>query len=235
MRQTLAITIFFWSIQFIKEKKLLKYLTLILIASTIHKSAIMLIPIYFIPQIDYFKSRLITCILVFSTIILGNSNFWITYLNNFAGILEITGYDNYSETIDSLIDNPQLRNIGPRRILMILIPLITIWYSIRLKKEFKNTYFLICYNFSIFGFFLYNILGNTHHIFLRPLSYLTIFSVATNAYLLVYLLSLKNKKLIISILLILMLSYLPISIIADSGLGVDDFSNYKFYWNYINY
>ena len=58
IRQMLAATIFVWSIQFIKNKEFIKYLLVILFASTIHLSAIVLISIYFIPSKDIYKKRL---------------------------------------------------------------------------------------------------------------------------------------------------------------------------------
>lgn len=48
MRQMLVVAIFFYAIKFIKERKFIKYLIYMLIASTLHTSALILIPIYFI-------------------------------------------------------------------------------------------------------------------------------------------------------------------------------------------
>jgi hypothetical protein len=162
-------------------------------------------------------------------------NFWIDNLKIASDLLSFLGYDWYSENIELLIENEKISNIGPRRLSTILISLAAIWYSSKLKVKFKNTYFLTYYNIAIFGFLLYNLLANTHHGFLRPVSYLTIFSIPTTAYLLVYLKNHFAKKSIVFIaVLIIAISYLPMSIIADNGKGREDFTNYKFYWYHIN-
>ena len=162
-------------------------------------------------------------------------NFWIDNLKELSTLLSYLGYDWYSENIETLIQDEQIRKIGPRRIGAILLSLATIWYSHKLKIIFKNTYFLTYYNIAILGFLLYNLLANKHHGFLRPISYLTIFSIPTAAYLLVYL---KNnfttKSLAFFVVLIIVLSYLPMSIIADYGKVQEDYTNYRFYWYHID-
>lgn len=52
MRQWIAISIFLFSLKFIYQKKLWKYLVCILIASTIHKTVLLTIPMYWILRIE---------------------------------------------------------------------------------------------------------------------------------------------------------------------------------------
>lgn len=231
IRQMLVATVFIWSIQFIQKRQLLKYVAVIIISSLFHKSAMILLVLYFFPQKDYFKKRNYTFILVGTTLILGNMNLWISSFKEVSNIISYLGYDWYSENLESLIDDNQIRIIGPRRLSIIFIALVLIWFSPRLKIRFRNTYFLTYYNLTILGFLLYNLLSNTHHVFLRPLTYLTIFSIPTTAYLLVYLQeSLKKNYLIFTFTLALSIMYLPLSILADNGKGRQDYTNYKFYW-----
>ena len=231
IRQMLAATIFFWAIQFIHKRQLYKFVLSIVVAGLIHKSAIILIVFYFIPQRDYFKSRTLTFILAGISIFLGNVDFWIENMNRFADLLVVLDYSEYSEKIGELIEDNQTRNIGPRRLSILLSALITIWFSPKLKKIFNNSYFLNYYNLAILGFLLYNLFGNLHHIFIRPISYLTIFSIASTAYLLTYLkIYFKKMSFVFFIVLFISLSYLPLSIIADDGKGIKDFTNYRFYW-----
>ncbi len=231
IRQMLAATIFVFAIQFIQKRQLWKYVGAIVLASLFHTSAIVLLAFYFIPQKDYFKHRILTVGLVIASFLLGNMSFWVEYLTQFPYLLSYLGYDWYSENIELLIDNEEIRNIGPRRLSMILTPLLVIWYSPKLKSTFKNTNFLTYYNIGIFGFLLYNILANMNHGFIRPIAYFTIFIVPVTAYLLVYLrMNIRKKPLVFIITLFIALSYLPLSIIADSGKGKQDYSNYQFYW-----
>jgi len=234
-RQMLVATVFVWSIQFIYKRQLLKYAIIIGLASLFHKSAIMLLIFYFIPQKDYFKNRIITISLVGLTLVLGEMSFWIDTLKNASGLLVYVGYDHYSENIDFFVDEVQVRNFGPRRLTILLISIFTIWYSSKLKIRFNNFYFLTYFNLAIGGILLHNLLGNMHHVFVRPLTYLIIFSIATTAYLLVYLKeNFYKHSLSFIFVLILSLSYLPLSLVADSGKGKKDYSNYKFYWYHVD-
>jgi len=231
IRQMLAATIFVFSIQFIQKRQLLKYFIAIFIASLFHSSAILLIIFYFLPNKDFFKNKKITLLLVIASLVLGNMTFWINYLTKLTGLLEFIGYDWYSSNLEILIDDSNARNIGPRRLSMMIGPLIVIWFSDRLKISFKNTYFLAYYNLGIFGFLLYNIVSNLNHGFIRPVTYLTIFIVPISAYLLVYLKrNVSNLPFVFFISFMIILSYLPLSIIADYGKGQNDYTNYKFYW-----
>jgi len=229
IRQMLAATIFVWSIQFIKNKEFIKYLLVILFASTIHLSAIVLISIYFIPSKDIYKKRGITVLIFIATIFFGFTNYLIQYFSELEDILNFIGYDNYSSKMNILIHESQPRSIGPRRISIILVILVLIGYSKQLKYYFREKYFLICYNLTITGFLLYNLLSQTHHVLLRPVAYLTIFLVPTCAYLLYFLYRKKIYNLFI-ITLFLVISYLPITLIADLNKGDKDYSNYKLFW-----
>src|SRR5690554_284365 len=231
IRQMLAATMFVFAIQFIQKRQLWKYVGTIVLASLFHTSAIVLLVFYFIPQKDYFKHRNLTIGLVIASFLLGNMSFWVEYLTQFSYLLSYIGYDWYSENIELLIDNEEIRNIGPRRLSMILTPLLVIWYSPKLKSTFKNTSFLTYYNIGIFGFLLYNVFANMNHGFIRPITYLIIFIVPITAYLLVYLRRHISKMYVMFIItLLIALSYTPLSIIADYGKGKQDFSNYEFYW-----
>src|SRR5690606_223459 len=169
------------------------------------------------------------------TLYLGTNNSWISILNNLGSALDFLGYDNISMRLEELIQETQIRTFGPRRFSLIIITLITCWFQPLLKGYFKDTYFVTYYNLMIIGFLLFNLLGNTHHIFIRPLTYLSIFSIPTTAFLIVYLhKSIRKYFPILFIILILTLSFLPLSIIVDNGKGNDDFTNYKFYWYHDN-
>lgn len=232
MRQMLSATIFVFSIQFIQNRHLLKYVITILLASLFHTSALALIIFYFIPQWDYFKSRILTFFLVIFSLILGSMDFWVESLSQFSNLFNFIGYDWYSDNISVLIENNQVSNIGPRRLSLILIPIIIIWFSPQLKVAYQNTFFLTYYNLALFGFLFYNIVANLNHGLIRPTTYLTIFIVPATAYLLDYLRRNITKMypiFLITFLIILM--YLPLSFFADVGKGKADYSNYKFYWD----
>lgn len=234
VRQMVVACIFIFSIKYIIEKKLVKYILIILLASLFHQSALLLLPVYFIPRRNFFKNRTLALLLVFISLYLGTNNFWIESLKSTGKFLQLIGYNQFtSERLDFLIGEEQIRNFGPRRVVVILTAIITIWYSSRLDEYFEKYHFYFYFNLAILGFLLQNLLGYTHHIFLRPVSYFTIFSIATTGYLLVYLREhLTSKSIVIYLLmLLLVLIYLPLSLIADARKGREDYSNYNFFWD----
>lgn len=232
MRQMVVAAAFVYSIKFIIQRNFLAYASVIGLASFMHASAIILLPIYFIPQKDYFKSRWLLFLLSGVTFYLGESAFWIGIMSDMGGVLNLIGYDNYADRLSDLINSEEIRNIGPRRIIITAAALLAIWLSPKLKVYFKETKFLFCFNMAIAGFLLYNIFGNAHHIFIRPISYLTIFSIPVSAYVLVYLGKARNGNFVPFFLaLILMSLYTPGAIVADYGKGSEDYSNYRFFWD----
>lgn len=234
IRQMIVACIFVYAIQFIRERKLLKYFIVIFLASLMHKSAFILLPFYFIPQLDYFKNRYLTISLIGIAIFLGNNNFWIDSLGQLGDLLGVLGYTELNaERLDTLIQEEQLRNLGPRALIILLTTFATIWYAPKLKERFRNTYFLTYYNLSIIGVLFFNLMSNAHHAFLRPVTYLTIFSLVTTSYLLYFLKENLSPKSIVTftVVFLLAISYLPMSIVADFGKMDKDFTNYKFFWD----
>jgi hypothetical protein len=51
LRQSIAIAIFLFAIQYLKDKKFLPYLLIVILAATFHKSILIMIPVYFIAHI----------------------------------------------------------------------------------------------------------------------------------------------------------------------------------------
>lgn len=234
IRQMLAATIFVFSIQYIKDRKLIAYIITILLAATIHKSAILLLIFYFIPQRDFFKNRYINIGLVIATLIIGLTPTFMNAISSFENILAFIGYDRYAERFDIMLTYEREMNLGPRRLSILFLNILNIWYAPKLKKVFKNTNYLIYFNFSFIGILLYNLFANTSHIFLRPVSYFTIFLALTTSYLLYYLKPQKKYPISIGFLIVLVfaISYTYLSVIADFGKGDMDWSNFKFFWNY---
>jgi len=234
MRQMIAGTMFVFSIQYIKDRKLALYFIIIVLASLIHKSAILLLVFYFIPQKDYFKNRYINIALVISTLVIGLNPTWLFESELIVNVLTLIGYDSYSGRMDVWLGNLVEMQIGPRRLTVLFLNVLTIWYAPKLKRIFKSTNYVIYFNFAFIGVLLHNLLANTHHLFLRPLTYFTIFLPITTAYLLYYLKPQKKNIVTLRFLLVLFLaiSYTFLVIIAEHGSEDIDYSSFKFFWNY---
>lgn len=236
IRQMLAATIFVFSIEFIKNRKLLPYIIVLLIASSIHRSAMLLIIFYFIPQKDYFKNRYINIAIVLITLFIGLNPTWITKINGASNFLSLIGYDRYAERFDIILELKEPRVFGPRQIIILLLNIITLWHAPKLKSVFRKTNFLIYFNLAFIGILYSNLFINTNHIFLRPVSYLTIFLILTTAYLLYYLSKEKTriKKSQFWFIILISVVFMSATMMASSGKGNHDFSNYKFYWDYVD-
>lgn len=231
IRQMIVAAIFVWSVQFIINRDWKAYFFSIVLASLIHKSAVLLLPFYFLPQKNIFGNRYLTLSLVVASLYLGGTSLWVDLVGSPNSLLQFIGYEGYSENLGRLIDETQDRNIGPRKVSIIITVGITIWLFPRLKKYFGSSGFVFMFNLAVAGLILSNLLHNAHHIFLRPITYLTIFYAPVTAYTLVFLK--RRSKYYFPLFLLLLacsLSYLPMSIIADSEKGVSDYTNYRFFW-----
>ena len=82
MRVFIASGITFYSIRYIREKKLVKFVVLVIIAALIHRTAIFFLPAFWIDKLDLYKKRLIIVTIV--CIILGELGAFKFILTNIA-------------------------------------------------------------------------------------------------------------------------------------------------------
>lgn len=103
MRQTIAIILFVFSIDFLNENKMLKYILCIVLASFFHYSSILLLALFFL---ILYKKKIGTygtfVIFLFYLFIIFGSNIFAPYINNFVRLF-YTKYEFYQEkgTINS--------------------------------------------------------------------------------------------------------------------------------------
>ena len=96
MRQSFAITLFVLSFSFVKKKKTILPIALMLLASTIHSSAIITIPFIFLNRLNYNKHRIFSCILVFLYI---GSIFVAKYTSDMFNLFSsLSTFERYTDT-----------------------------------------------------------------------------------------------------------------------------------------
>lgn len=131
MRQMLAVSIFFYSIKYIKNRKLLPYIICIIAATLIHYSAILYFPLYFIYGKKLKNSKFIAVLIisiVFETLIAKL-------------ILSIVSISRYSNYIGGAFDTGEKSYI---QILMnIIILLFALFYN-RKELEIDADYSFYC-------------------------------------------------------------------------------------------
>lgn len=108
IRQFIAVAVAFWAVRFIVEKKPVKYIIVILILTTIHASAIILFPIYFIVQGRAWNKKTILVLLSGVIVIFFASRFtsildWALEGTSYAGATEQFASDDGANPIRTVI------------------------------------------------------------------------------------------------------------------------------------
>ncbi len=87
MRQSITIAIFFLSLDLIRKRKLIPYMMLCLLCLTIHAGSALMIPIYFIANINMTKKRFAVTILILMPFAIMN----ILHIPYLSGIMSVMG------------------------------------------------------------------------------------------------------------------------------------------------
>lgn len=181
VRQMMSAAIFVYAVRFIPLKKPLIFLGLIIVASLIHHSALMLIPLYFIPpRWDITNKRTILVAIYFGCLILG-------YTPQFQGLIEyleaatsFLGYEGYTSVASEILNveyTLERRAFGPMQLSYFLAGLMAIWYGKKLHDTYadKIPTFNLWYLFSTAYSCLYFLVCNVSHLLIRPIMYFQLF------------------------------------------------------------
>lgn len=235
IRQGVALAIFIFSVKFIDKREFWRYLFWVSIAVLFHKSAVFVLPLYFLLRSgkDFFPSRvlqvfMIACSylalkLIYSTQIL--SSIFLP-LESF---LELFEYNQYS--IENLLAEKNLSVVGSGMgfILMIIIDLWIVFFSNQLKLFYNSRRFTIFYNLYFIGV-ITRILFSFSFILLRPFLYFTFVKMIILAYFIHFLWkNIKQKNMLVSLILTLFLvtlSFVPFVINGEENNTI-----FEFYWD----
>ena len=147
-RQSIVITIFLYCIRYIKERKIFNYMLIILLASLIHKIALIFIPVYFVA---YLKFNIKTLIIISVAILLGQAMIY----NVIVQITSGTKYENYITGRYSVTENSMISPI-------INLSTLLLCFYYKRKDEKNNQYddeLNILTNIHIIGLFCSLLLG----------------------------------------------------------------------------
>lgn len=234
IRQSIVCCLFLLMITLAVNRKFVFYIVIALISSLIHKSALLLIPLYFISYlpIKMFYNKWYLLFILVLCIILGVTPFWISEMSNFQLLVEQLGYVDYSENFNNIISSENFRqtSFGPGRILLLTLSLYLIYLSPKVLIYYNNKAINASFVLFFIGQCLYNLFINTSHILLRPISYFTIFTVVILPATLYYL-KRVNQKSRYKILLLLSCSYI-IYVVLKAGFVVGSKSSdlYHFFF-----
>ena len=146
IRQFLAVSISFACVYMIIEKKLISYMIISLLLSTIHTSALILIPTYFIVQGEAWNKRTILFIIfIVLSILLGNK-----FTNIFNDVVQGTEYGNSMSVIADTDDGTSII-----RILVESVPTIMAFVYRKKIQDISTPIINICINMSVLGSGIY--------------------------------------------------------------------------------
>lgn len=171
MRQYVAAAILFYALPLIKKRKLIPYLIVVYIASTIHASAIIFYPIYFLNRCKGWG-------IVSYLMILGGAFLFLTYNITGPMIAEILGETQYGHYADSLMSNDQGANM--LRVAVSFVPIALSWLGKnRINKDME--FGSIAINLNILNF-IFMLLASKYWLYARFCIYFNLYSIMMFCY-----------------------------------------------------
>lgn len=139
MRQFLVVAIMFYVSDWIEERKTIQFIVLVLIMATIHFTALVMIPMYFIATEKPFGKKVI----LFMALLLAAIIFLNPFISLVENLMSETAYAGFSEQF------AQDDGVNPIRVLVMCVtPAIAFWGRKIIALE-NNVYINICVNMSV--------------------------------------------------------------------------------------
>lgn len=236
IRQCIAACFFVLAaVNFLDKGKKGKFVAalVITVAAQFHTSAYALLLFLIIPNKDYFRNRLINIAILIACAVIGQTHLMNTYLERFIGVEFEGAYELYLRHTEDFLVSESTMGYGPRRIVLLIVTLVTLWYAPGMKEQFKSDpLFLFSFNlFFIHACLGDNLLSNVHYIFRRPFYYTQPFMLISFSYLLYYLKyfnKARNKQIVYLSVTAFACLYMIIECLATAGNNYET-SLYKLY------
>jgi hypothetical protein len=224
IRSLLAVQIFLFSLRYIYEKKIFLYFICIILASSIHISSIVLLPMYFILN-NYYRNRTILIITFIGVMITLLRIDILTPILKLIPSLESISYI-YGK-INSYLNSGKFGSIRPISFAQIEY---IIWFIILMKQKSKlnsyNRYFNIFFNmFFVYGVILFYFIGV--NVFSGRIKFFFTFSIV---YFIPYFIKIYKKCFSLAIF-----SYYAYSYLTTIYILYKDEANMILYFGYKNY
>lgn len=193
-RQMIVACAFLWSIKFIVNRQYIQYFAFVFIASLLHHSALLLLPLIFIPKtFDISNYRAVTIGFLLVCVVLGMSPSFSNLLEPLQSIVGMTEYeDAYGDRMKQLLieggDDDHRIAFGPMMTAYVVVQVLILWYGKELHDKFIklipafNYWFIFAYIYAC-GYFLgYNLTD----LFIRPVMGIELCQMAMMTLLLYY-------------------------------------------------
>ena len=170
IRQFLAVAIIFAGTEFIVQKKYKTAVCIILLASTIHASALLMIPIIFIIQGNAWNKKTVLCIIAAIAVLF--------FVEQFTGIMDEMLADTQYKNVVSDWEDISDDGTNPLRVLIFSIPTLLSLLGLKMIKCENNPMINMATNASIITTGLYLVSMVTSGIFMGRLPiYVSLYSM----------------------------------------------------------
>ncbi|MDU6198518.1 MAG: EpsG family protein [Intestinibacter bartlettii] len=224
IRQYMVVCILFACMSFIYRRKILNYIILVILLSTVHKTAIVMIPIYFIVYGEPWNKRTVLIIFIILLCMLFASN----TLNIFDTIMQqsdyAVGYNEFKKNDDGV------------NIFTILISLVPVLLSFFTKNTIKDKYtpqIKISINMSIIAVCIYIISKLTHSGILvgRMATYFSIYNFILLPWLIDNIFEKNERRLIKYVMIVcyIVLFYYQMEIAWGGYIYISEILNLKYH------
>lgn len=235
-RQMLAACGFIFLTQYIVNRRPIPYLIGILILSLVHKSALILIPFYFVTYIPFSKLRLadrrVLCLLILVVcIIAGQTPTFSNAIGYVQKTTTLVGYDNYTEYYRVIMEGRthETLSFGPMMISYILCAVFLIIYGPKLREEYCELIpaFDIWFFFALLYSCAYFLVCQLGHMMIRPVQYFELFQAIMLSLLLYFLHSNKveYRNIFYTLLCVIWLNT-SVDVYKSTGKSIE-YSTYK--------
>lgn len=204
-------------VPWVANRKFWPYLAGVLLLSTIHYSAFLLLPVYFLPfeRISLLSRKKLLAIYAVC-FLLGLYPVWIKAFGFLTDLVSWVGYERYSAMLANLLSGDFHRpSFGPMRLIAIYTQVIAIWYYPQLRASRPNDRLLpVFFAFSLLASCFETLFINTAHYMVRPADLFYVCLLIVVAYTADYLYERKQFARL-ALCLIPILLYVPITVVKS--------------------
>lgn len=229
IRQTIASCIFVYALVGILDgKKWWSYFAWITVAFFMHKSSLLLIPLFFLKYYNVKPKVYFSVIILLVCVYIGQTGVLRPAFNGAEQLLSFMEYESYAERFDTILDaEATIKSYGPRRIILLASYLMIIFFSKKMDSFYPNDRL---FRVSFFLFMIYAcatelVIGYTS-LLTRPFLFFMPFLLICSGYLLNYIKKTK-KNVWYVIALVVLCSFSLMSSVA-SYRNPDEMELYKF-------
>lgn len=171
LRQAVVECLLVVMVGLIVHRKFWIYLLLTLLAMTIHKMAVLLLPLYLVPLVKVrWGGRWLPYALLGLCVVLGSFPQWIQWCFDQAGhLFSMVGYGHYYRLFSTDSHFAFRFVMGPTRLCPLLTGIMIIWLYPAMRRMFASDWLLpAAYRFMLLGLGYLNLMGNTTQYLSRP-------------------------------------------------------------------